>query len=147
MREAPDPPVAPGTVRIRVEAAGVNFSDLLARQGLYPDAPKPPCVVGYEVAGFVDAVGPGVRSVAVGDEVIGLTKFNGQATKVVIREESAVRRPPGMTAAAGAALPVNYLTAHHMLFHIGNVRPGATVLVHMAAGGVGTAGPHLLRTV
>ena len=63
LREVPDPPVVAGAVRIRVRAAGLNFSDLLARQGLYPDAPKPPCVVGYEVAGVVDSVGSGVTNV------------------------------------------------------------------------------------
>ena len=75
VREAPEPRVEPGTVRIRVHAAGVNFSDLLARQGLYPDAPKPPCTIGYEVAGAVDAVGEGVTTIRRGDLVIATTRF------------------------------------------------------------------------
>src|SRR5947209_8080375 len=77
VREAPDPPVTPGAVRLRVRAAGVNFSDLLARQGLYPDAPKPPVVVGYEASGIVDAVGSGVAAPRKGDRVTALTRFGG----------------------------------------------------------------------
>src|SRR5438552_1493533 len=84
VREAPDPPVGAGTVRIRVRAAGVNFSDLMARQGLYPDAPKPPMVLGYEVAGVVDAVGSGVATPRPGEEVIALTTFGGQSELVVV---------------------------------------------------------------
>jgi NADPH:quinone reductase-like Zn-dependent oxidoreductase len=81
VREVPDPAVTPGAVRIRVRAAGINFSDLLARQGLYPGAPKPPAVVGYEVAGVIDAVGSGTSGGAppVGSKVIALTKFGGQS--------------------------------------------------------------------
>lgn len=78
VRDAPNPPVADGMVRIRVRAAGLNFSDLLARQGLYPDAPKPPCVVGYELAGVVDSVGSGVTAVRAGDRVMAMTRSEGR---------------------------------------------------------------------
>src|SRR5207245_9541036 len=81
-REAPDPRVEPGTVRIRVHAAGVNFSDLLARQGLYPDAPKPPCTIGYEVAGVVDGVGDGVTVPWGGEQVVAVTRFGGRSERV-----------------------------------------------------------------
>src|SRR4029079_8182478 len=74
VRETATPSPGPGEVRIAVRAAGVNFADVLARVGLYPDAPKPPLVVGYEVAGHVDAVGSGVTRVAAGDRVVGLTR-------------------------------------------------------------------------
>src|SRR6201988_3019450 len=78
------PGVGPGEVRIAVKAAGINFADTLARIGLYPDAPKPPCVVGYEVAGEIESVGEGVESHKVGDRVVGGTRFNGQAELVTV---------------------------------------------------------------
>ena len=77
VEERPNPEPGPGEVRVRVRAAGVNFADLLGRVGLYPDAPKPPCVVGYEVAGDVDAVGEGVRDYEVGQRVMGACRFGG----------------------------------------------------------------------
>ena len=85
VREAPDPAPADGEVRIAVRAAGVNFADILARIGLYPDAPKPP-VVGYEVSGVIDAIGRGVASHREGDRVVALTRFGGYADRVVIRD-------------------------------------------------------------
>ena len=87
VEERPDPDPASGEVRVRVRAAGVNFADLLGRVGLYPDAPKPPCVVGYEVAGDVDAVGEGVRDYEVGQRVMGACRFGGYA-------QLAVTKPP-----------------------------------------------------
>lgn len=145
VREAPDPQVTPGTVRIRVAAAGLNFADLMARQGLYPDAPKPPCVVGYEVAGIVDAVGDGVAAPAVGDRVIALTRFGGHSDVVVVPPAQVFPLPDGWTFEQGAALPVTYLTAHHMLDRVAAARAGETVLVHAAAGGVGLAVAELAR--
>ena len=145
VREAPDPPVQPGTVRIRVRAAGINFSDLLARQGLYPDAPKPPCTIGYEVAGVVDAVGAGVTSPRVGDRVIATTHFGGQSELVVVPAASVFPLPDDWSFEEGAAFPVVYLTAHHLLVRVAAVRAGETVLVHAAAGGVGLAVAELSR--
>ena len=84
VEERPDPPVGPGEVRIAVRAAGINFADLMARSGVYPDAPSPPCVVGYEVAGEVESVGEGVDSHAVGDRVIAGTRFGGYAELVSV---------------------------------------------------------------
>lgn len=145
VREAPTPEPGRGRVRVAVEAAGVNFADVLARQGLYPDAPPLPAVVGYEVAGRVDAVGEGVDALAVGDEVLALTRFGGYSSHVVAPAVAVTKRPPGMTAETGAALPVAYLTAFQMMIVMGGVRPAADlgrpvrVLVHSAAGGVGTA--------
>ena len=82
-REAPDPMPPSGALRIRVKAAGVNFADIMARKGLYPDAPKLPAVVGYEVSGVVDAVGPGTPEDWLGKEVVALTRFGGYADTVV----------------------------------------------------------------
>lgn len=145
VRDAPDPAVVAGSVRIRVHAAGINFSDLLARQGLYPDAPRPPVVLGYEVAGVVDAVGEGVAAPRVGDRVLALTRFGGQSERVIAPAELAFSLPAGWSFADGAAFPVVYLTAHHMLVRVAAARRGESVLVHAAAGGVGLAVAELAR--
>src|SRR3954452_440827 len=84
VEERPDPPVGPGEVRVDVKAAGINFADTMARVGLYPDAPKTPCVVGYEVAGTVAAVGESVDGFAEGDRVMAGTKFDGYAERVAV---------------------------------------------------------------
>jgi NADPH:quinone reductase-like Zn-dependent oxidoreductase len=146
MRDAPDPEPGDGEVRIRVRAAGVNFADLMARVGLYPDAPKVPCVVGYEVSGIVDSAGKGVTRVAVGDRVFGMPRFGGYTDTLVLKEAQAFRMPDAMTFEEAAALPVVYLTAHHMLMYIGNLRPRSRVLIHSAAGGVGLAAIQLAQT-
>ena len=145
VREAPDPAPGPGEVLVEVEAAGVNFADVLARKGLYPDSPPLPAVVGYEVAGTVAGVGAGVESVSEGGPVIALTRFGGYSSHVVAPEIAVYRRPDGMSAEDGAALPVTYLTAFQMMVVMGSVRPAedlgrpVRVLVHGASGGVGTA--------
>ena len=147
VRETADCEAGPGQVRIRVRAAGLNFADVMAAQGLYPDAPKPPCVVGYEAAGVVDALGGGVLDHAVGQRVVALTHFGGHADVVCVPAEQVFQIPDEMSFEEAAALPVNYLTAYHMLFRVACVRPGERVLVHMAAGGVGLAVLQLCRTV
>jgi NADPH:quinone reductase-like Zn-dependent oxidoreductase len=147
VREGPDPEPAAREVRVRSRACGLNFADVMARQGLYPDAPRPPCVVGYEGAGVIDAVGAAVTLHRVGDRVLFLSRFGGHADTVCVGEPQAFAMPEGMGFEEGAALPVNYLTAYRMLFAVRRIRPGDRVLVHMAAGGVGTAVLQLCRTV
>jgi NADPH:quinone reductase-like Zn-dependent oxidoreductase len=147
VREAPDPSPRAGEVRIRVRAAGVNFADVMARQGLYPSAPKPPTVVGYEVAGVVDALGEGVTAPAEGARVLAMTKFGGYADTVCVPASQAFGMPDAMSFEEAAAMPVTYLTAHHALFRAAGLRAGERVLVHMAAGGVGIAALQLCRTV
>jgi NADPH:quinone reductase-like Zn-dependent oxidoreductase len=144
-REAPTPAPAAGEVRIAVRAAGVNFADVLARIGLYPDAPKPPLVVGYEVAGVVDAVGAGVTRVFPGERVVALTRFGGYSTEVVVPEAFVFAMPEALSDAEGAALPVNYLTALIALYRMANLTAGETVLIHGAGGGVGVAAIQLAR--
>jgi synaptic vesicle membrane protein VAT-1 len=144
-RELPTPAPREGEVRIAVRAAGVNFADILARIGLYPDAPKPPLVVGYEVAGIVEALGPGVSHVVEGDRVVALTRFGGYSTHVVVRAAFVFHLPQGLSDAEGAALPVNYLTAIIALYRLANVAAGETVLIHGAGGGVGVAAIQLAR--
>ncbi len=147
VREGPDPVPAAGEVRVRVRAAGLNFAEVLARQGLYPDAPRLPAVVGYEVAGVVDALGPDTSGPAPGTRVMAMVRFGGHADVVCVPSAQAVPMPERMTFEEAAAIPVNYLTAYHMLFRVAAVRPGERVLVHMAAGGVGIAVLQLCRTV
>ncbi|MET7422600.1 medium chain dehydrogenase/reductase family protein [Dactylosporangium sp. NPDC005555] len=147
VRTTPDPAPGPGEARIRVHAAGLNFAEVMARQGLYPDAPKLPCVVGYEVAGVVDALGAGVTGPAVGTRVLALVRFGGHAELVCAPVAQVVELPDGLGFEQAAAIPLNYLTAYHMLFRVANLRAGQRVLVHMAAGGVGLAVLQLCRTV
>jgi NADPH:quinone reductase-like Zn-dependent oxidoreductase len=143
VQELPDPVCGPGQIRIAVRAAGVNFADLLAREGLYADAPKPPVVVGYEVAGTIAEVGQGAEGVAVGDRVMAATRFGGYAEQVVVGAADAVPLPDRLSFEEGAAIPVAYATAWAALFAFANVQPGERVLVHAAAGGVGIAAVQL----
>lgn len=145
VREAPDPSPGPGEVRIRVKASGLNFADVMARIGLYPDAPPLPCVVGYEVAGEVDAVGAGVKSVAPDARVCALTRFSGHSDVLCVPAAQVTPIPAGLSFEKAAAIPVNYLTAWMMLVRLGNVQPGERVLVHAAAGGVGQAALQICR--
>jgi NADPH:quinone reductase-like Zn-dependent oxidoreductase len=145
VREATDPEAGPGEVRIRVKASGINFADLLARQGLYPDCPKLPTVVGYEVSGVVDQVGPGVSIYQEGDEVGTATHFGGYSDLVVVPEGSVFPKPPNLTFEQTAAIPVNYLTAWLMLIHQGNLKKNEKVLIHAVAGGVGQAAVQICR--
>jgi NADPH:quinone reductase-like Zn-dependent oxidoreductase len=145
VREGPDPAPGEGEVRIAVRAAGINFADILARVGLYPDAPPPPVVVGYEVSGYVDAVGPGVVARHVGDHVVALTRFGGYSTAVVVPAAFTYAVPAGVSDAEAAAVPVNYLTALLALYRMANVAAHETVLVHGAGGGVGIAATQLAR--
>jgi NADPH:quinone reductase-like Zn-dependent oxidoreductase len=134
-----DPEPGPGEVRIRVRYAGVNFADVAARLGLYRDAPKIPCVVGYEVSGTVDKLGEGAQGLTIGDRVLAMTMFGGYAELACMPAAGVRRIPEGMSDEEAAALPVVYVTAYHMLHYLTTVRPGDRVLVHAAAGGVGIA--------
>jgi synaptic vesicle membrane protein VAT-1 len=147
VREAPDPEPSEGQVRIRVRAAGINFADVMARMGLYLDAPKLPAVVGYEVSGVIDQLGPGVApgTAAVGARVLALCRFGGYSDTLCVPAPQAIPVPERLSFEQAAAIPVNYLTAWIMLIHLGNVHRGERVLVHAAAGGVGQAALQLCR--
>ncbi|HWK10622.1 MAG TPA: zinc-binding dehydrogenase, partial [Vicinamibacterales bacterium] len=145
VRDAPVPEPGAGQVRIRVRAAGINFADVLARIGVYPDAPRPPAVVGYEVAGVIDAAGAGVTAPHVGDRVIALTRFGGYADYVVVPAYQAFRFPDALSDAEAAAVPVTYLTAALALYRMAALSSGDTVLVHNAGGGLGIAAVQLAR--
>src|SRR4051795_12574535 len=146
VQERPAPALAPGEVRIAVKAAGINFADTMARVGLYPDAPKPPCVLGYEVAGEVEYVDDGVDSLSVGDRVMAGTRFGGQAELVSVPAEQALPFPDDWTFEQATAVPVNYATAYAALITMGGLRKGQRVLIHAAAGGVGTAAVQIARS-
>jgi len=147
LQARPDPQPGRGEVLVRVRAAGINFADLLARVGLYPDAPKPPCVVGYEVAGDVEAVGPGVEGFAPGDRVAGGCRFGGYAELVAATTSTLIPLPDDWSYAEGAALPVTYATAYAGLVRFGGLRAGERVLIQAAAGGVGTAASQIAGLV
>jgi NADPH:quinone reductase-like Zn-dependent oxidoreductase len=145
VQERPDPQVGPGEVRVAVKAAGINFADLMARTGMYPDAPKLPSVVGYEIAGEVESVGEGVDSVAVGDRVMGGTRFGGYAELVTTAAENVLPLPESLSFEEGAAVPVNYGTAYAGIVIMGGVREGDRVLIQAAAGGVGIAATQIAK--
>jgi NADPH:quinone reductase-like Zn-dependent oxidoreductase len=145
LRESPDPSPAGGEIRIRVKASGVNFADILAREGLYPDAPRIPCVVGYEVSGVADAAGPGVNPSWVGREVFALTRFGGYSDVVIVPEKQVIPKPASLSHEQAAAIPVNYLTAWQLLVVMGSLKRDETVLIHNAGGGVGLAAIDIAR--
>lgn len=147
LREAPDPTPGPGEVRIRVEATGVNFADVSARLGTYQDCPPMPVVVGYEVAGRVDALGAGAAPSWEAKDVLALTRFGGYSDTLCVPQDQVFERPPGMEATTGAALPVNYLTAWQLVVAMGGLRAGESVLVHSAGGGVGVAVTQLAKNI
>jgi NADPH:quinone reductase-like Zn-dependent oxidoreductase len=114
--------------------------------GLYPDAPKIPCVVGYEVSGTIDALGAGVTDLHVGQRVLAMPHFGGYTDCLVVPVAQVVPMPEKMTFEQGAALPVVYLTAYNMMLFTGTVRPKSTILIHSAAGGVGIAAIQIAKT-
>jgi NADPH:quinone reductase-like Zn-dependent oxidoreductase len=129
VRDLPDPGPGPGEVAVSVRAAGINFAELLARQGLYPDAPDTPCVLGYEFAGDVSALGSGVTGLEVGDRVFGPILFGGQAETVVVPADQAMPIPEGFGYAQAAALPVNYCTAIAAMVEMGGLRDGGRLVM------------------
>jgi NADPH:quinone reductase-like Zn-dependent oxidoreductase len=136
-REAPEP--GPGEVRVKVLATGVAFADVMMRHGLYPGVPNFPFTPGYDLVGEVEDLGPNVSGMAVGQRVAALTQIGAYAQYVSLPAGELVRVPAGVDAAEATCLPLNYVTAYQMLFRVAKVKPGERILVHGAAGGVGTA--------
>jgi NADPH:quinone reductase-like Zn-dependent oxidoreductase len=142
-----DPAPGEGEVVIRVRAAGLNFADILARQGLYPDAPPKPCVMGYEVSGVVEAAGEGVNSSLAGKSVVALTRFGGQSDLIAVKATQMFEKPEQLTFEQAAAIPVNYLTAYALLVVMGSLHAGESVLIHNAGGGVGLAALDIAKKI
>lgn len=147
VQTAPDPKAGPGEVVINVRAAGLNFADILARQGLYPDGPKKPCVMGYEVAGVIEEVGEGVNRDMLGKAVVAMTRFRGQAEKVAVGANQVFEKPEALSFGQAAAIPVNYLTAYALLVVMGGLRKSESVLIHNAGGGVGLAALDIAKNI
>lgn len=138
LRERPDPSPGAGEVLVRTAAIGVNFADLFARAGVYPNTPRPPFVPGMEISGVVESVGAGVTTLAPGSPVVAVPIFGGYAERVICRESNVFPLPDGVDLVESAAMPVAFLTARYAIAEA-QVRPGETVVVTAAAGGVGTA--------
>jgi NADPH:quinone reductase-like Zn-dependent oxidoreductase len=145
VHESADPQLGPAEVRIEVAASGINFADVMARVGLYADAPKPPCVVGYEVAGTVLELGADVDGFSHGQRVLAGTKFGGYASQVAVPAADVMPLPEGLSFEQGAAIPVNYGTAWAALVGYGNLQRGERVLIHSAGGGVGIAATQIAK--
>ena len=145
VQDRPDPALGPGQVRIEVAAAGINFADVMARMGLYQDAPPTPCVVGYEVAGTILELAEGVEGLLPGQRVLAGTQFGGYATQVCVPAGDVVPLPDELSFEQGAAVPVNYATAWAGLVGYGVLEAGERVLVHSAGGGVGIAATQIAK--
>ena len=131
------PPPAPGEARVALEAAGVAYADIMMRQGAYPGH-APPVTPGYDFVGRVEAVGPGVTGIAVGQRVVGVTTTGSYATRRNVKVEWLVPAPENVDAALLVAVALNGVTAWQMLHRVANPAAGESMLVHGAAGGVGT---------
>ena len=133
-------------VKVRVYRAGINFADLMMRQGLYGTNPDFPFTPGYEVSGIITEIGDNVENLKIGDRVIAMTGFGGYAEEVIIGSNRIIPIPNNMSFDQAAAMPVTYGTAYHMLVHLGGIKEGDSILIHHAAGGVGTAAAQICKS-
>jgi len=139
IRETPDPAMKDRQVTVAVEGFGLNFADVMARNGLYREAPPLPCVLGYEVVGRVEKVGADVDSSWIGERVLAFTRFGGYAEKVVTDHRGLVPLPDDLDIDRATTMGTQYATAYYAIMHCQTLLPGDVVLVHAAAGGVGLA--------
>lgn len=137
--EVDKPTPKPSEVLIKVQAFGLNYADVMARLGLYREAPPLPSVLGYEVVGIVESVGQGVDASKTGKQVVALTEFGGYAEYVATSELATMILPFEMPLASAAALATQYATAYYATYQLGNVQEGDRVFIHASAGGVGLA--------
>lgn len=142
LTERDEPSAEAGQLVIEVAAAGINFADIQQRMGIYPGGPEPPFVPGFEVSGEVVRVGDDC-DFEVGDRVVGICNIGGYAEYAVADETTVVSIPDGLETVDAAAIPVQFLTAHGCLFDRGGLEAGERVLIHAAAGGVGSAAVQL----
>mgnify|MGYP000001666644 FL=1 len=137
--EGSDPVPRSDQVCVRIHRAGINFAELMMRQGLYGSSPDFPFTPGYEASGVVISVGDQVENLKEGDRVLAMTGFGGYSEKVCLDSRRVIPIPDSVSFDQAAAIPVTYGTAFHMLVHLGRISKGDSVLIHHAAGGVGTA--------
>ncbi|KAG5321766.1 VAT1L protein, partial [Acromyrmex heyeri] len=143
----PEPALGEGEVLIRVKACGLNFQDLMARQGAIDSPPKTPFIMGSECAGDIEQVGEGVENFKVGDRVVALPDHKAWAELVAVPATSVFALPPGMSYLDAAAITMNYTVAYILLFELAHLTPGKSLLLHSAGGGVGQAVVQLAKTV
>ena len=143
--DMPMPEPKSGQVRVKVAFAGINFADLLMRLGFYQPRPPYPFTPGYEVSGVIDSIGDNESEFTVGQRVVAAMSTGGQASHVVVDTQRVLPLPDEITLEDAAAIPVTYLTAHHMLHHLGHLDQDESVLSHGGAGGVGTAALQLCQ--
>jgi len=147
IRETSVAPPETGQVRVRVAAAGINFAEVFCRLGLYRHAPPAPFVPGFEFAGEVESVGEGVPSEWLGRPVMGVTRFGGYQGAVVVDLERVRPLPEGWTLEEGAAFPAAALTAAYGLLEPGRLRRGERIVIHSAAGGVGSTAVQIAHAI
>ena len=145
IRDVPIPSPGPAQVLVRVRAIGLNFADIIARWGVYPGTPKPPFVPGLEFAGEVVAVGSEVERFRGRERVMGYSRLGSHAEYLAVDERLVAQIPETMSFVQAAAFPVAFMTAYHALIELSHLRRGERLLVHAAAGGVGTATVQLAR--
>jgi len=146
--DRPMPEPSRGEVRVRVRATAINRADLLQRMGAYPaPADAPPDIPGLEIAGEVDALGPGIERLAIGDRVFGLVGGGGYAEAVVAHERALAKIPGSLSFEHAAAVPEAFITAHDAIVGQADLRGGETLLVHAVGSGVGTAAVQLARAL
>ncbi len=139
LREVPIPALQVGQVRIKVSAFGLNYADIMARQGLYRECPPLPCIIGYDVEGVIDDISPGIQDFKKGDRVFALTRFGGYAQYVCTQVEAVGHLHPDTPIGEGCGLATQCVTAYHAAIHCMTLMAGEKVLIHAAAGGLGTA--------
>tara|TARA_B110000196_G_scaffold320325_1_gene341962 strand:- start:3992 stop:5014 length:1023 start_codon:yes stop_codon:yes gene_type:complete len=132
-------------VKVRVHRAGINFADLMMRQGLYGSNPDFPFTPGYEASGEIIDLGKEITNLQLGQRVIAMTGFGGYSEEVIVDSNRVVPIPDNISFDQAAAMPVTYGTAYHMLVHLGGLKKGDSVLIHHAAGGVGTAAAQICQ--
>jgi len=145
IQDMPMPVAKVGEVCIEVHFAGINFADTLMRLGLYQPRPAYPFTPGYELSGVIHSVGPEVTGFEVGQRVVAAVPTGAQCSHICVKISRVIPIPDSMGLDAAAAMPVTYLTAHHMLHYLGHLKQNETVLIHGGAGGVGTAALQLCQ--
>ncbi|MFP4191654.1 MAG: zinc-binding alcohol dehydrogenase family protein [Candidatus Hydrogenedentota bacterium] len=137
LQDAPEPQPGQGEVLVRVQAAGLNYADIMQREGYYLGGPTPPFGAGFEIAGTIEGLGEGVTEWREGDGVMGFCS-NGFSEWVTVPAANLLQKPDSLDFTQAAAIPVQYFTAYHALCTLANIRAGQVVLIHAAAGGLGT---------